>query len=224
MGIMITGNGPRRSGPEGAAIGQPDMPGGRRLSDQPPLRYAAALRALAGCIVSTARLLWRRRVHLPTELVGTRLRFADGTSARVYRETVVGRGAAADPCVLVVEFRLRMVRGRAHAAFRWESLLNTPLFVGFPGFVSKLWLAHDECGRYRGVYEWDGPRRADRYARALWRVLALVSVPGSIHYVVLPGLRRDQLLTRPQAPAWTAADGAAWWHPVQVLCPAGFPA
>jgi hypothetical protein len=28
--------------------------------------------------------------------------------------------------------------------FRAESLLNTPLFVGFPGFVSKLWLAHDE--------------------------------------------------------------------------------
>ena len=214
---MITGNGPRRSGPEGAAIGQPDMPGGRRLSDQPPLRYAAALRALAGCIVSTARLLWRRRVHLPTELVGTRLRFADGTSARVYRETVVGRGAAADPCVLVVEFRLRMVRGRAHAAFRWESLLNTPLFVGFPGFASKLWLAHDQRGRYRGVYEWDGPRRADHYARALWRVLALVSVPGSIHYVILPGLRRDELLAQPQALAWAAADRTAWWRPVEAL-------
>jgi hypothetical protein len=28
--------------------------------------------------------------------------------------------------------------------FRAESILNTPLFAGFPGFVSKLWLAHDE--------------------------------------------------------------------------------
>ena len=24
------------------------------------------------------------------------------------------------------------------------SLVNTPLFVGFPGFVSKFWMAHDE--------------------------------------------------------------------------------
>jgi hypothetical protein len=144
------------------------------------------------------------------------LRFADGTSARVYRETVVGRGATEDPCVLVVEFRLRAVRGWAHAAFRWESLLNTPLFVGFPGFVSKLWLANDERGRYRGLYEWDGPQRAGRYARALWQVLALVSVPESIHYMVLPGLRRDDLLTRPHVLAWATAGRAAWWRPVEV--------
>jgi hypothetical protein len=47
------------------------------------------------------------------------------------------------------------VRGLGHAAFRGESLLNTPLFAGFPGFVSKLWLANDGLGRYRGLYEWD---------------------------------------------------------------------
>jgi hypothetical protein len=140
------------------------------------------------------------------------LRFADGTSARVYRETVAERGATLDPCVLVVEFRLRAVRGRGHAAFRMESLLNTPLFAGFPGFVSKLWLAHDERGRYRGVYEWDAPRLAENYARALWRVLALVSVRGSIHYVVLPGLRRDELLEGPDALRSSPADMTAWWR------------
>jgi hypothetical protein len=176
----------------------PEHPCAAVITEEPPLAYPAALRALIGCAVNTARLIRRRRIHLPAGHVGMRLRFADGTSARVYRETIVDRGATADPCVLVVEFRLRAVRGRGHAAFRAESLLNTPLFVGFPGFVSKLWLAADEHGRYRGVYEWDGPRRAEAYARALWRVLALVSVPGSIHYLVLPGLRRAELLDRPQ--------------------------
>jgi hypothetical protein len=79
--------------------------------------------------------------------------------------------------------------------------------------VSKLWLANDERGRYRGLYEWDGPRRAEDYARALWRVLALVSVPGSIHYIVLPGLRRDELLGRRRVLASAAvADPAAWWR------------
>ena len=108
------------------------------------------------------------------------------------------------------------MRGRGHLAFRRESLLNTPLFVGFPGFVSKLWLANDERGRYRGVYQWDGPQRADHYARALWRVLALVSVPGSIHYTVLPGLHRDEILAMPQVLARSAAGRAAWWLPVEV--------
>jgi hypothetical protein len=187
------------------------------ITEQPPLAYRAALTAEASCAASTLWLLWRRRMHLPRTHVGMRLRFADGASARVYRETVVDRDATRDPCVLVVEFRLRAVRGWGHAVFRWESLLNTPLFAGFPGFVSKLWLAADERGRYRGLYEWDGPGRAEAYARALWRVLALVSAPGSIHYVVLPGLRRDELLSRPEVLASvTAADTAEWWRLAEV--------
>jgi len=185
---------------------------GEVVQEQPPLAYRAAARALAACVAETARLLWQRRTRLPAQRVGMRLHFADGTSARVYRETVVDRGATVDPCVLVVEFRLRAVRGRGHAAFRRESLLNTPLFVGFPGLVSKLWLADDERGRYRGLYEWDGPRLAENYARALWRVLALVSVRGSIHYVVLPGLRRDELLDRPPGHDSAAAEADAWWQ------------
>ncbi len=198
----------------------PDAPGDQRggvITERPPLPYRAALGAEVSCAAATARLLRQRRIHLPAWHVGMQLHFSDATSGRVYRETVIDRGATADPCVLVVEFRLRAVRGRGHALFRWESLLNTPLFAGFPGLVSKLWLAADERGRYRGVYEWDGPRRAGAYARALWRVLALVSVPGSIHYIVLPGLRRDELLERPQVLASAAAaDAPAWWRLVKV--------
>ena len=60
----------------------------------------------------------------------------------------------------------------------------------------------------------DGPRLADHYARALWRVLALVSVPGSIHYVVLPGLARDDFAFGPTASGDLVADDAAWWRVV----------
>ncbi len=204
----------RPPGRETRASKTPD--GFREWSEQPPLAYPAALRALGSCVVRTAQLLRRRQIHVPSGRVGQRLHFADGTSARVYRETVVARGTLPDPCTLVVEFRLRAVRGRGHAVFRTESVLNTPLFAGFPGFASKLWLASDERGRYRGVYEWDGPRQADHSARALWRVLAAVSVPGAIHYVVLPGLRRDDFLRRPQARAGAAADAASWWRLAEV--------
>jgi hypothetical protein len=188
--------------------------GAAAWADGPPLAYPAALRALVGCAVRVAVLLCRRRMHLPARWVRTRLRFADGTSALVYRETVIDYGAITSRCVLVVTFTLRGVRGWGHAVFRAESLLNTVLFAGFPGLVSKLWLASDSRGRYRGVYEWDGPQRADQYARALWRVLALVSVPGSIHYIVLPGLARDDFVREPPASGEPAADAAAWWRVV----------
>lgn len=168
---------------------------------------------MLGCVAATIRLLVRRQLHLPSDHVGLRLRFADGTSARVFRETIVERGATEDPCILVVEFRLRLVRGWGHALFRAESILNTILFAGFPGLVSKLWLANDERGVYRGLYEWDGPARAHHYARCLWRVLAVGSVPGSIHYIVLPGLRRDELLTAlPRFENAAPEAATAWWR------------
>jgi hypothetical protein len=187
------------------------------MNDQAPLPYGVAARAEVRCVLRTGALLARRRIHQPSEHGGLYLRFADGTSARVYRETVVTGGPPPDPCVLLVAFRLRLVRGWGHALFRRESLLNTPLFAGYPGFVSKLWLAHDERGAYRGVYEWDGPERAEYYARCLWRVLALVSAPGSIHYRVVPGLRRDEVLAAPHLLDATApTDTTAWWRLVAV--------
>jgi hypothetical protein len=113
----------------------------------------------------------------------------------------------------VVGFRLRAVRGSfGHALFRWESLLNTPLFAGFPGLVSKLWIAHDEHGVYRGLYEWDGPDQAEYYARCLWRVLELVCVPGTIHYQVLPGRERAELLSQQPARGTEPGGTPAWWQ------------
>jgi hypothetical protein len=160
-------------------------------------------------------MLVQGRIHLPRSNLGRIIGFADGTAGRVYRETVA-EGTPREPCFLVVSFRLRGIRGsRGHSLFRRESLLNTPLFVGFPGFVSKLWLSHDGRGIYRGLYEWDGAERAERYARSLWRVLALVSEKGSIDYVVVPGLSRDDALREPALlHRSSATEEVDWWRVV----------
>lgn len=179
-----------------------------------PLPRTTAWPAVARCFARSVRMLLSGEIHQHRANVGRLIRFADGTTGRVYRETIVDR-APADPCLLVVSFRLRGVRGRAHTLFRMESLLNTPLFVGFPGFVSKLWLAHDSHGIYRGLYEWDGADRAEQYARSLWRVLELVSEGGSIDYRVLPGLRRDEVLSDSGVLDRYASKGeGTWWRVV----------
>jgi hypothetical protein len=186
--------------------------------DQQPLSWTTAARAVGRCIARSAVMLARGEVHLPRSWVGRRVRFGDGSVGRVYRETAVD-GRPPEPCVLEVCFRLWGVRGRAHTLFEWESIINTPLFVGFPGFATKLWVAHDDNGKYRGLYEWDGAERAEAYARALWRVLQLVSEPGSIHYRVLPGKRREDVFTQVEGgvsePAAEVGAGE-WWEVVGV--------
>lgn len=122
--------------------------------------------------------------------------------------------------MLVVGFVLRGVRGPLHAAFRAESWLNIPLFVDAPGFTSKLWLADDATGRYRGIYEWDGAGRATSYIHYLSRILGLVSVPGSIRAHVIPNVHRDAALADPGS--LTAAvpepepGPQEWWRPTAV--------
>ena len=195
------------------------------MIEQPPLGLGSAVTALAACAVRTAALIAQRRIRQPGEHVGRRCQFADGTTAVVYRETVADRPPPASPAVLVVSFRLRHVHSpRAHALFRLESVLNTVLFAGFPGFVSKLWFADDDNGVYRGLYDWDDAVLAEVYVRALWWVLALVSVPASIHYAVLPGVRRDELLRDPHLTDATAPDEiGAWWRLARVEASASVP-
>ena len=207
-----------RAGPFGLALGKRPayvLADGRiredEVNEQSPLPFWVAMRGVAHSVRRTAVLLMQDRIHLPTRNVGTLVHFTDGTTAGVYRESTVDRTPASKPAVLVVTFRLRLIRGRGHPLFRMESILNTPLFIGFPGFVSKLWLTHDGNGAYRGIYQWDDPVRAENYARALWQVLAIGCVPGSIRYHVVPGRARDDLLYNPGT--FAREQGGDWWLP-----------
>ena len=62
------------------------------------LPFGPAAVALVRCAGTCVVLLAQGRVHLPRRRVGARMSFADGTSAVVYRETVVDQAAPADPC------------------------------------------------------------------------------------------------------------------------------
>jgi len=189
-------------------------------SDGAPLPLGRAVVALVRCAWTTLVLSARRAIRQPSERVGQVLRFDDGTGGRVYRETTVTGAACDAPALLVVAFRLRWVRGWGHALFRAESILNTPLFVGFPGFVSKLWLAHDEHGVYRGFYQWNDAALADAYVRALSWVLALVSVRDSIRHVIVAGVHRDDVLAEPaMLEAIAPGQQSAWWRLTSVEGP-----
>ncbi len=169
-------------------------------------------RRFAGSAVQVVGLLARHRLTWPRVHVGERLRFEDGTTSRVFRETAL-EAPVREPALLVVRFRLRAL-GRArlpHRLFRAESIANTPRFAGFPGFRSKLWLCDEATGTYRGIYEWDGADRATAHAETLSMLLRPFCVHGSVTYQVVAGTRRDEYLAHPESvPRSGATD--SWWQ------------
>jgi hypothetical protein len=173
------------------------------------------IRAFAGSALTVARLLARGKFVWPRDRVGERLRCEDGTTSSVFRETVL-REVSHEPALLVVQFRLRLLGRRRlpHELFRAESIANTPLFAGFPGFRSKLWLCDDATGTYRGIYEWDRAERAVFYAETLSKLLRLVSVAGTVKYRVVAGTRREDFLRNPRSVTARAVPDASdtWWR------------
>jgi hypothetical protein len=65
-------------------------------------RRSGQVAAFARSAVATGRLLAAGRLASPRPYLGRRLRFADGTTSFVFRETAIRDRGPQDPAVLVV--------------------------------------------------------------------------------------------------------------------------
>lgn len=167
------------------------------------------------CALATVQLLLRHRLRLPHDLLDEEIGFGDGTTSRVYRETVMSGLRVAPRVVLAVRFRLRLIDNRRawHALFRLESMFNTLLFAAHPGFHTKLWVTDLETGYYRGIYEWQDSRSAVEYLETLRVVLRPWVEPDSFAYRILDTSREDYLSGR-LADEQSPQSDELWWLPV----------
>ena len=112
----------------------------------------AAMADYGACAREWVHMATHHRLARPADHLGAVLSFRDGTRSRVFRETVAMGATTADPVLLVIAFRLAFLDDLEplHAGFRRECLIHTPLFAGFRGFRSKLWLEDAETRIYRG--------------------------------------------------------------------------
>ena len=173
------------------------MPQAMRRGKAPSPSWPQVIGGVVRSVAVTFGLFVNGRVRSPRRRIGTPLTLPDGTRSVVFRETQIEGPRRGPPSVLIVEFQLRLLRPSSrflHALFRTGCVVNTPLFAGFAGFRTKLWMADVGTGGYRGLYEWDGSRLADAYASALARILRPLSVSGSVRYRVIPDTRLDAYL------------------------------
>jgi hypothetical protein len=146
------------------------------------------------CAARTTGLLLRGHLHVGNERRGREVAFPNGSRFVVFRETCSDLPPVAPPVLLVVHFRLRFVPPGARLR-RWlferESILNTLLFAGCDGYITKLWMVNPATSEYAGMYAWAGAERARGYGDYITAVLRPLAVPGSLSYTVDPGRTLD---------------------------------
>lgn len=138
----------------------------------------------------------RHQLHRDHQITGASFEIDDAGIYEVFRDTRSEVDWPEPPVVLVVGFRLKVIRSNplAHWLFQRACLLTTPFWSGLPGFKVKLWMVDPQTKNYLGIYDWRGEQEAQTYVNALVRVLGSLSTTGSVWYRLLPDERLESFL------------------------------
>ena len=105
---------------------------------------------------------------MPRQMIGARLRFADGTVSRIYRETVMRNLATSRMSRSSFDFVcVSSARAGLATPCLFRVLFNTLLFAAHRGLPLKLWLTDRGTDFYRGIYEWEDQDSAIEYVETL---------------------------------------------------------
>ena len=114
----------------------------------------------------------------------------------VFRETESRDGTTDPSTVLVVGFRLRFLGSNSllHWLFQRICIISTPIWSGFRGFRTKLWMVDYGSKNYLGIYEWAGEQNALSYAEWLVNILRRLSTERSVWYEIYRNKELDEYL------------------------------
>jgi hypothetical protein len=149
------------------------------------------------CAVRVVRLGWRRRLHIDESWMASAALLPNGRRFEVFRQTRCDGEPQGGDVTLAVWFHLRgMPPGSRFRRwlFERESILNTILYAGAPGYRTKLWMVDPETCDYAGLYAWYGADAAAAYGRYISRILRPLSRPGSVGFEVVTDRPLDAYL------------------------------
>jgi len=153
------------------------LAGSALISASSPLNPISSVFKTIGFVV-------KGRLHLPTRRIGGVITDEDGRQFTIFREVLVdpAENQPKHPgAVLVIHFKVTNISPELNKVY---SLLPLPLYIGDPGFRSKLFTINGEdC---QSIYEWDTVQDARNYvySKALKTIL-MRAVPGSVSYKIM---------------------------------------
>jgi hypothetical protein len=152
--------------------------------DYPSTRKAMLADVLRS-LLKTIEYVVTGRLHFRTQRLGQVVTAEDGQSYTIFREVVVDPrpGQPEKPgAVFVLRFEVTNLSQKQNQVL---SLIPIPLYVGFPGFRSKVYtINQSHC---QSIYEFDTVQTAEHYAcSAALEFITRRSVPGSVSKKIIP--------------------------------------
>lgn len=135
-------------------------------------------------VINTIGFAATGRLHLPTQRIGEIVTDEEGRQFTIFREVVVdpSKDQPEHPgAMLILHFRVTNMSPEQN---RLYSLLPLPLYIGDPGFRSKLFTINgEEC---QSIYEWDTAQEAENYVNSVaLKTILMRSVPGSVSHKIM---------------------------------------
>jgi len=135
-------------------------------------------------LVKTIGFVLTGRLHFPVDKVGQVVMDKDGNSFTVFREVVVDptRDQPSRPgFTLILHFRVTNLTVAQNKVY---ALLPLPLYLGDPGFRSKLFTINGE--NCQSIYQWDTLADVQAYLNSFAiKSVSGRSVPGSFSYEII---------------------------------------
>ena len=135
-------------------------------------------------VASFLKLVFLKKLYFTGVRQGKGYLLPDKIVYSVFRETINDSYHNDRALVLVVGFRLRLLRtvSLCHCLFQRLCIVTTPFWSGLRGFHNKVWMVDQKTKKYAGVYEWYGIKNVEQYLDILLPLLYFFSVSGTVWY------------------------------------------
>ena len=135
-------------------------------------------------VIHTIGFLVTGRLHFSNKNIGKEVVDEKGNKFKIFREVIVDPSSNQPEkpgAILILHFRVENMTPEQNQRY---SLLPILLYIGDPGFRSKLFTINGEyC---QSIYEWDTVQNAENYLKSFAiKTISTRSVPGSFSYKII---------------------------------------
>lgn len=145
-------------------------------------------------VLKFIQLLVSNRINIHKESINKTISLNDSKYLIFRHISIKGKNKGNSTGVLVLKFKFH------HSSLEKDcrnSFFQIPIFVGLPGFQSKLWTFDKENGVFQGVYQWKSPEHIHGYLNSFAvKFVKKKAVENTVDYKIYENTNLEEFLEK----------------------------